>query len=166
MGVKESYAAIGFTGITEAGRFDNQIKEGRKTQTIREPRKDGRPHVKVGYLTKLYWKMRTKECYLIGLAEVMAYENITLFDVWFDEENALADGFKNLDEFRSWFLPEWFEISPIIQEALETIHENMRNERVSFIAMMGRKFGKNTLSVLLDKLAEPMKRIKWKYPLE
>ena len=100
----QNYGAVSFTGKTLEGPFDEQILAGRKTQTIRVPRIDGRPHVKVGYTTKLYWKMRTKLSRIIGYGEITAYEKLTLLDMWFDEENAKADGFKDLEEFRDWFI--------------------------------------------------------------
>jgi len=160
MGVKESYGAIGFTGTTKAGRFDGQIREGRKTQTIREPRKDGRPHVKVGHLTKLYWKMRAKECFLIATVEVTAYEKLDLLDVWWDEENAKADGFKDLEEFRDWFCPNWFKLQSVSKEAIE-IAATLDRDITSGIIELG-KLGKSTTAQVFEKLIQPYYRIKWK----
>lgn len=103
------YGMINLTGETEMGPFWKQILEGRKTQTIREPRADGKPHVSVGSIVKLYWKVRRdkpmkhKPIHLIGHAMVLSYERIKLGDVWDDESNAHADGFHTLTEFREWF---------------------------------------------------------------
>ena len=159
--MKDFYGAINFTGETRAGPFWWQIIRGQKAQTIREPRKDGRDHVKMGELTKLYWKMRIraekKPIHLIAYAKVLAYERISLLEVWFDEENARADGFEDLDEFRLWFLPGWFEFSDIEQEAVRAASEVGRD-----IAMtLGRAFGKNKLAEAISKLQEPMMRIEF-----
>jgi hypothetical protein len=154
----ENYGAISFTGKTLEGPFDEQILAGRKTQTIRYPRKDDRPHVKVGYTTKLYWKMRTKQSRLIGYAEIIAYEKTTLMDMWFDEENAKADGFKDLEEFHDWFMPEWDGLPEELKQAFQVVGDTMH-------VSIGRKFGKSTLLRIYEELLEPVYRIKWKYPL-
>lgn len=157
-----SYGAINFTGTTKAGPFHEQIRNGRKTQTIREPRKDGRPHVKVGYKTKLYWKMRTKKCFLIAEAEVIAYEEITLLDMWWDEENAKADGFQDLEEFRKWFFPDWFIASSIIRDSIQAAAELNRGVVKDMIVTFGRRFGKSSTMEIYEKMTEPLRRIKWK----
>ena len=102
------YGALSFSGVTKAGSFYSQIWSGRKIQTMRFPRADGNPHVKVGVPFKLYWLMRTpidkKPVHLIGIAKATRYDLISLSQVWNDEENAKRDGFLDLDEFRHWFL--------------------------------------------------------------
>lgn len=171
----QNYGALSFTGEPSQGPFDAQILEGKKTQTIRHPRIDGRPHVKVGSTTKLYWKMRRMKegGYLIGYAEILAYEELTLLDMWFDEENAKADGFKDLEEFYDWFwdhkktgVGSWSQVNPVIKEAVKTatmmdrgITENM------IFAASGRAAGKSTTMRIVEYLLEPVYRIKWKYPL-
>ncbi len=47
------------------------------------------------------------EPHLLGFAEVTDYETVYLYEMWHDKENAIADGFKNLDEFRTWFFQVW-----------------------------------------------------------
>ena len=167
-----NYGAISFTGETLAGRFDEQILAGRKTQTIRYPRKDKRPHVKVGDTTKLYWKMRTKECRLIALVEVTAYEETCLLDMWYDEANAKADGFQDLDEFRIWFwdpkrtgILTWKQVEPIIKESVEAVTTMSRDITKEIIIGGGRRFGKSTTMKIVEYLLEPVYRIKWKHPL-
>ena len=113
----KTYGAISFSGETKAGPFWRQILEGRKTQTIREARADGRPHVKVGRPVKLYWRVRMPKAkkielglpHLIGVAEVTRYEPIILEEVWDDEQNAVRDGFADLAEFREWFWDAYLE---------------------------------------------------------
>jgi hypothetical protein len=114
---KKEYGAISFSGITRAGPFWRQILDGRKTQTIRPARLDGRPHVKVGHPVKLYWMVRTSKKvklelgwpHLIGVANVTRYEPIIIKEVWGDEQNAIRDGFADLGEFRDWFREAYSE---------------------------------------------------------
>jgi len=161
-----NYGALSFTGTTEEGSFEEQILSGRKTQTIRYPRKDDRPHVKVGYTTKLYWKMRTKDNRLIGYAEILAYEETCLLDMWFDEENAKADGFKDLDEFREWFYPDWFGLPGIIRDAVQAAASIGKDTAETVINVTAsRRFGKSTTMKTVEYLIKPVYRIKWKYPL-
>lgn len=46
-----------------------RIRNGIKTTTIREPRKDGRPHAKLGDELSFYWAMRQRDCELIAKAK-------------------------------------------------------------------------------------------------
>ncbi len=109
----ENYGFLSFTGTTRAGPFHELILRGSKRQTIRVFRVDGRDHVKVGLTTKLYWRSRVKlekklgEPHFLGFAPVTDYETVFLYEMWHDEENAIADGFKTLDEFRTWFFRVW-----------------------------------------------------------
>lgn len=144
------YGMISFSGSPEAGPFWRSILEGTKTQTIRQPRKDGRPHVKVGEATKLYWRVRTpkerKPIHLIGTAMVTDYFETTLLKLWDDEENAKRDGFVDLDEFRDWFVKDWKDMthSPMLSEKSRELNkEFLRGE-----------LGGEILCV-----------IKWEYPL-
>ena len=170
-----NYNAISFTGVAEEGSFDKQILAGTKTQTIRLPRKDDRPHVKVGCTAKLYWKMRRMKegGYLIGYGEIIAYEELTLLDMWFDEENAKADGFKDLEEFYQWFwnpkktgYPEWRHLPQLIKDAVYAA-STMRSETVLGVisGAAGRRQGKSTTMRIVKYLLEPVYRIKWRYPL-
>ncbi|MBU0847462.1 hypothetical protein KKH23_09790 [Patescibacteria group bacterium] len=168
------YGAISFKEGTRAGPFWWQIIQGRKIQTIREPRRDGRPHVIVGTTTKLYYKVRAKRVevplsgsekamnlpHLIAYAEVTGYEEISLLDVWFDEENAIADGFEDLDEFRLWFYPDWFDFPEIFKDAIKRAAEAKLDKEV--ILHLGRAAGKSTLKTAVDYLVRPLKRIKFK----
>jgi len=168
------YGAISFKEGTRAGAFWWQIIQGRKTQTIREPRRDGRPHVIVGTTVKLYYKMRAKRVekptkgtekamnlpHLIAYAEVTGYEEISLLNVWFDEENAIADGFQDLDEFRLWFYPDWFEFPDIFQDTIKRAAEAGRKRDV--VLYLGRSAGESTLKTAMDYLMRPLKRIKFK----
>lgn len=171
----QNYGALSFTGEPSQGPFDAQILEGKKTQTIRHPRIDGRPHVKVGSTTKLYWKMRRMKegGYLIGYAEITDYEELCLLDMWFDEENAKADGFKDLDEFYDWFwdrkktgFESWDKVNPLIKDAIRAA-ATMRKDTVEGIigVAAGRRAGKSTTMRIVQYLLEPVYRIKWKYPL-
>jgi len=158
---------ISFRGTTKAGPFYDQILDGRKTQTIREPRQDGRAHVKVGDICNLYWKVRAKKSskpvHLITSVEITAYEEVTLLDMWDDEENAKADGFKYLEEFRDWFLPDWRwgEIAKMI-EAIQKMQENIGKEETLTIVATARRAGKSTAFKAFKELTAPLYRIKWR----
>ena len=169
------YGAISFSGITKVGRFDEQILQGRKRQTIRKPRKDNRVHVKPGYTTKLYWKMRSKKCYLIGIAMVEAYERMRLIEMWEDADNAKADGFQDLEEFRDWFLPEWRD--PVVGRIIDILYDNEwfhqgavsnldDSPAMRCVVSFGRSLGKTASVEAAEKLLSPLYRIKWRYPLE
>lgn len=105
------YGAVSFSATTKMGPFYEQIWSGNKTQTMREPRSDKRPHVKPGHAFKMYWKTRLprsqKPVHYIGLALCSDYRPVSLADVWWDRENAFRDGFISLEEFRNWFVPDW-----------------------------------------------------------
>lgn len=161
---RDSYGFIDFTGETRAGAFWIQILANRKTQTIREPRADGRPHVIIGAETGLYWKVRSgkaKPIHKIARAKITGYECISLLDVWFDEENAVRDGFVDLDEFRLWFNPEWFELHPEIQKAAEIISLKSTGHFQTIIAGLSRRFVKNNLKEFFENIMEPVYRISW-----
>jgi len=100
--------SISFSGITSRGPLWKLIIKREKTQTIRKPRK--RPF-KVGDTLYLYWKMRQpkakKLVHLIGEAPCIKVRSVNLLDMWNDRENARADGFGSIFEFRDWFYPEW-----------------------------------------------------------
>lgn len=51
-------------------QFAKDVEYGQKCQTVRAPRKDGRPHCKTGDTLKLYTGMRSKSCRLLITATV------------------------------------------------------------------------------------------------
>ncbi len=159
---RDSYGFLSFTGQTRAGPFWLQILSGRKTQTIREPRSDGRPHVITGLETTLYWKVRDtrkKLIHKIGVAKVLAYEEVRLIDLLFDEQNALADGFSDLDEFRLWFFPEWFDLPDLFKETIKSSAQ-LNNEVIINVSRNAGR-GKNRLREILQEITQPMRRIKF-----
>jgi hypothetical protein len=102
--------------------FAEAVEYGWKRQTIRAPRKDGRPHAKVGETIKLYTGMRTKSCRLLAEATVtrILTVKINATEMWLngrrlqatihsrddpitDNEFAAADGFEGFAEMADWF---------------------------------------------------------------
>jgi len=169
--MKGRYGAVSFSGSTKAGPFYDQIHSGRKTLTLRERRKDGRPHVKPGHLFTMYWKMRTatefKEdlpIYYIGLAECVAYEAVKIVDHWNDEEFAKSDGFQDLEEFRDNWFPEWWREMPWLDDVIEA-YEILKKEEYTvdeIIMHSGRALGKSTI---MEFLQLEYMMIQWKRPL-
>lgn len=104
-------------------QFAEDVELGVKKQTIRAPRKDGRPHCRVGDTIKLYTGMRTKQCRLLGEAVVIRMERIRIDDIEMfinghrlpsqiynrdqpeptDNEFAQADGFEDFMSMADWF---------------------------------------------------------------
>lgn len=103
-------------------RFAEAVEWGKKRQTIRADRKDGRPHCKRGDTLKLYTGMRTKACRLLGVATVTRTARVrieatcmflnetlvpaTLWDrdsPMTDNEFAEADGFESFMDLSAWF---------------------------------------------------------------
>jgi hypothetical protein len=103
-------------------QFAKDVEDGTKRQSVRAPRKDGRPHCKVGDTIKLYTGMRTKACRLLAEATVTSVRKIRieatqmyiddrlLFSVIHsrdcdqtDNEFAEADGFSGFTEMANWF---------------------------------------------------------------
>ena len=159
---RDSYGYISFTGVTRAGPFWLQILAGQKTQTIRMPRADGRPHAIVGAETTLYWRVRynkPKPIHKIARVKVTNYECLPLLDMMFDEENALRDGFVSLGEFRLWFAPEFIDLAPNHKEALRAIANEKQARTV--ISNFPVAYGKTHLHELAEKLMEPVYRISW-----
>lgn len=102
--------------------FAEDVEFGVKRQTVRAPRKDGRPHCKVGDTLKLYTGMRTKSCRLLGEATVTSIRKVRIEDcemfvdgqrlpsaIWSrdcgqtDNEFAEADGFESFMDMADWF---------------------------------------------------------------
>lgn len=89
--------------------FADDIRAGRKTQTIRKTAR-----AKTGDTLQLYTGQRTKECSLIGTATCAICEPITIAEDYVSagmfrlpsgdaEHIAKIDGFKNLAAMRDWF---------------------------------------------------------------
>lgn len=80
---------------------------------IRRPRKQA--PILPGQTLTHYWKQRTpperKPMHLIGKAVCTDVVHTTILDLWWDEENALADGFGDLMEFRAWAYPDWWKVA-------------------------------------------------------
>lgn len=103
-------------------QFAKDVEDGRKRQTVRADRKDGRPHAKRGDKIKLYTGMRTKGCRLLGEATVVEVAKVRIEPTCMyvngrllpssiysrdceqtDNEFAEADGFKSFMDMASWF---------------------------------------------------------------
>ena len=104
-------------------QFADDVEHDRKRQTVRAPRKDGRPHCKTGDTLKLYTGMRSKSCRLLKEATVTHIAKIrieetemfinghrlpsTIYDrdcETTDNEFAQADGFEDgFMQMASWF---------------------------------------------------------------
>ena len=150
----ESYGMVSFNGYTKAGAFYEQIPSGRKTRTLRARRKDGRPHVKPGYLFPMYWEVRKKiadkPIHYIGMGLCIAYEAIKIVDYWNDEKFAKSDGFQDLDEFRDNWVPGWRNI-PWLDEVLKAYYSLKEQKAAKGVIMgWGRRQGKNTIVKFLD----------------
>lgn len=94
-------------------QFADDVEDGIKCQTIRKPRKDGRPNAKSGDVVKLYTGMRTKECRLLRQAIVRETKHVRIEHTHMyldgvivsnDNEFAQGDGFLSFTEMAEWFL--------------------------------------------------------------
>jgi hypothetical protein len=102
--------------------FAAAVEAGDKRQSVRAPRKDGRPHCKPGDVLSLYTGMRTRQCRLLGKARVTRIDRIKieatcmelngrpLFSILHDRnapmtdnEFAEADGFESFMDMANWF---------------------------------------------------------------
>lgn len=83
---------LGFT------KLKSKLLDGSKTQTIRRPRKYP---INVGDKLYIYWKLRTKECEKLGEAIATKVVRKQLVDI--TNEDAIKDGFKNLQDFDEKF---------------------------------------------------------------
>jgi hypothetical protein len=102
--------------------FAEDILIGKKRQTVRAPRKDGRDHCKVGDTIKLYIGMRTKGCELLRTGSVTHTEPIRIEPTGMylsdqllfaslhsrrneqtDDEFAKAQGFVDFMKMAAWF---------------------------------------------------------------
>ena len=104
-------------------QFARDVELGAKLQTVRAPRKDGRPHCKVGDTLKLYTGMRTKNCRLLAEARVLRVGKVRIEPTHMfldgrrlpsallsrdqieptDNEFAEDDGFEDFMEMAAWF---------------------------------------------------------------
>jgi hypothetical protein len=100
-------------------RFVPLIEAGTKNQTIRAPRRDGRPHCLRGDELKLYTGMRTKACRLVKIVTVTWIEGVVIYSNgmdWMSRSSwlcsshgdflrafAIMDGFEGWCEMRDWF---------------------------------------------------------------
>lgn len=100
-------------------QFAPDVEAGRKTNSIRAPRKDGRAHCKVGDRLKLYTGMRTKGCRLLGEGLVRAVseieinvghvrlvsgpQTVDMFGRVALDSFAREDGFENWPAMAGWF---------------------------------------------------------------
>ena len=97
--------------------FHNEVKRGKKRQTIRRHRK--RP-IKVGDTLYLYWHLRRKDCHLLRVEKCVE----TFTEPWgvlkVSEDIAKHDGFKSATEMCEWFnrtqdLPDDKELFDVIR---------------------------------------------------
>ena len=158
--------AISFSGSTKAGPFWDQILKGRKTQTMREPRKHP---IKPSDRLKLYWKQRVpkskKPIHLIGETICLSTTRVKLVDMLQDEKNAQVDGFKNIEEFWDWFLgPEWHKCPDLVRGNFVKIINIGEEYDNAFVVPQG-----NDVEVYVELMEYVKKQefdvIKWRYPL-
>jgi hypothetical protein len=94
-------------------RFVALVEQGKKRQTIRAERKDGR-QPRVGDTIRLYAGMRTKNCRRLGDSVIASVDRITIADDGVRIEGrllmgverhalAVADGFSDWTAMRDWF---------------------------------------------------------------
>ena len=73
-------------------QFAAAVQSGKKRQTIRQPRKDGRPHAKVGDQITLYTGMRTKGCRKLGVATCTDVQSVKIGEAEFGTSFLDIDG--------------------------------------------------------------------------
>jgi hypothetical protein len=120
---------ISFSGTTSQGPFWRQIREGRKTQTCRLPRKNP---VKEGDTLHLYWKVRVsrdrKECHFIALAECTYVQRISYVSICTHDDFARRDGFRDSREMWEWFgRPSLDEMRAL---KLDVIHWRLKLDKI------------------------------------
>lgn len=97
-------------------RFAPAVESGKKRQTIRARRKDGRDP-KAGDILFLYSGLRTKQCHQLGVEKCKAVLPIRIdftsieikgreLDVVERRLFSVADGFGSFDELVDWFVNE------------------------------------------------------------
>ena len=96
--------------------FHDEVRDGKKRQTIRRNRK--RP-VKVGDTLYLYWHLRQKDCHLLRVEKCVE----TFTNSWgilkVSEDVAKLDGVKSSSEMREWFYKTY--LSPDDKELFDVI---------------------------------------------
>ncbi len=80
--------------------FKEEVKDGRKRQTIRVHRKHP---IKAGDLLYLYWHLRRKDCEHLRDALCTETFSRTWAEIKNDEDIAKRDGFKNAADMQRWF---------------------------------------------------------------
>ena len=94
-------------------RFAPSVESGKKRQTIRACRRDGR-NPRVGHTLYLYTGQRTKYCRKLGEAVCKSSEIITIDENYIFVEGkiltdhecaklAIADGFEYVEDFKGFF---------------------------------------------------------------
>jgi len=95
---------ISFSGETSQGPFWKQIQSGKKTQTVRRPRKNP---IGEGDTLYLYWKVRVpkdkKPIHLIHTAVCTRVRRLTYITFAFGDAFAERDGFRDHHELQEWF---------------------------------------------------------------
>lgn len=103
------------TAFSFKKEFAADVEEGRKRQTIRKDRKDGRPPCARGGALQLYTGMRTAECRKLRDAVCLDVRRIIIKKngaIWTGGKKlgekaagklARADRFSNVDKMRAWF---------------------------------------------------------------
>ncbi len=95
--------------------FADDVEAGRKLQTMRPPRRDGRPHATVGCRLYLYTGQRTKACRKLGegrctktsQVEISAGRILVNGSRVIDKDvYARADGFPDFGALLDWFQQE------------------------------------------------------------
>lgn len=73
----------------------DKLKDGSKRQTIRKPRKIP---LKLKDVLYMYWKLRTPETTILGIARITHIETKSFYELTL--RDAKLDGFDTLDELR------------------------------------------------------------------
>ncbi len=98
-------------------QFADDVESGKKPQTIRAERKDGRVPCKVGDTITLYTGMRTKACRKLGVGKCTGVTPVSIHEypagtpqlfiagamILNEDDFAQADGFENSAEFYKFF---------------------------------------------------------------
>ena len=80
--------------------FHDEVKNGKKHQTIRRHRKQP---IKVGDTLYLYWHLRRKDCHLLRTAKCIETFTKPWRELKVSEDIAKRDGFKSAAEMCHWF---------------------------------------------------------------
>jgi hypothetical protein len=80
--------------------FHDEVKDGKKRQTIRRHRKQP---IKVGDALYLYWHLRRRDCHLLRKAKCIESFSKPWRMLKVYEDIAKRDGFNSSKEMREWF---------------------------------------------------------------